>query len=122
MIPRSHHLGLLPHGKSQASGNLLSVNQEIDTSLVDDSSAVNIELPPGSASLHDGMTIHGSNPNRSQRRRCGLTMRFITPEVAPVGEDGARWRPILMQGNDPHHHFPHDPIPRFAARRGSADA
>lgn len=115
VIPRSHLAGLLPHGKSQAKGNLLSVNQEIDASLVDESVAVDIELPPGSASLHHGMTIHGSNPNRSNRRRCGLTMRFITPDVAPVGEDGARWKPILIQGKDRYQNFPCDPIPEFVA-------
>ena len=94
VIPRSHLGGLLPHGKAQTKGNLLSVNQEIDLSLVDESHAVDIELPPGSASLHHGMTIHGSNPNRSTRRRCGLTMRFITPD----GRAGRRrWRPLATR-------------------------
>jgi hypothetical protein len=115
IIPRSHLAGLLPHGKAQVKGNLLSVNQEIPSDLVDETSAVDIELPAGSASLHHGMTIHGSNPNRSSRRRCGLTMRFITPEVKPVGEEGARWRPILMHGEDLFHHFPCDPIPTFVS-------
>lgn len=115
VIPRSHLGGLLPHGKAQTQGNLLSVNQEIDLSLVDESSAVDIELPPGSASLHHGMTIHGSNPNRSIRRRCGLTMRFTTPEVAPTGEpDIVEWKPILMQGEDRFGRFALDPWPAFA--------
>lgn len=118
VIPLSHRDGLLPHGKAQSQGNLLSVNQEIDLTLVDESLAVDMELPPGSASLHHGMTIHGSNPNRSNRRRCGLTMRFTMPEVSPSGEPGVvQWQPILIQGEDRHHHFAIDPWPAFADRR-----
>jgi len=102
IIPSSHRAGLLRHGKSQTRGNLLSVNQEIDSSLLVESQAVDVQLRPGSASLHDGMTIHGSNPNRSNRRRCGLTMRFTTPEVAPSGKpDVVEWKPILIQGERP---------------------
>lgn len=115
IIPRSHLGGLVPHGTADTKGNLLSVNQEIARELVDERCAVDIELPAGSASLHHGLAIHGSNPNRSSRRRCGLTMRFITPDVAPVGADGARWRPILMQGEDRFGNFPCDPPPVFAS-------
>lgn len=115
MIPGSHRGGQLPHGKSELGGNLLSVNQEISPALVDDSLAVNLDLPAGSASLHDGFTIHGSNPNRSQRRRCGLTMRFTSTDVTPSNATGTwKWNPLLMQGKDSYGNFEYRERPEFA--------
>ncbi len=38
-------------------------------------------LRPNEASLHDARLIHGSDPNRSNLRRCGYTMRFIPASV-----------------------------------------
>jgi hypothetical protein len=39
------------------------------------------QLRPNEASLHDARLIHGSDPNRSNLRRCGYTMRFIPASV-----------------------------------------
>ncbi len=38
-------------------------------------------LKAGQISLHADMLVHGSLPNRSSRRRCGLTLRYCPPEV-----------------------------------------
>lgn len=38
-------------------------------------------LRPNEASLHDARLIHGSDPNQSNLRRCGYTMRFIPASV-----------------------------------------
>ena len=38
-------------------------------------------LRPNEASLHDARLIHGSDPNTSNLRRCGYTMRFIPASV-----------------------------------------
>jgi hypothetical protein len=43
--------------------------------------AAKCELRPNEASLHDARLIHGSDPNRSNLRRCGYTMRFIPASV-----------------------------------------
>ncbi len=40
--------------------------------------AVNAVLQPGFCSIHHAKTIHGSNPNRSTQRRCGLTLRYFS--------------------------------------------
>ena len=116
VIAGSHRHGLLEHGSADQQGNLLSINQQVDASAVDTSQAVDIELRAGQASFHHGHLIHGSNPNRSDRRRCGLTIRLTTPDVAPVpgDENGAMWRPILVRGEDRYHHFPQAAIPEFA--------
>lgn len=115
VISGSHCSGLLPHGKADQAGNLLSVNQEIPAELLDLAKAVDLPLQAGMASIHDGMTVHGSNPNRSTRRRCGLTIRFTTPDVRPASHDTnfAKWKPILVRGQDRFGTFERDPPPDF---------
>ena len=44
VIPGSHTEGIVPHGKSDRGGNLLSINQEIPDEYVDKTNAVNLEL------------------------------------------------------------------------------
>jgi len=102
VIPGSHKQGLMEHGKSDRKGNLLSVNQSIDTAQVDESTAADIELKAGQMSLHDGLLIHGSNPNQSDRRRAGLTVRFTRTDVDLVGHAVAKhnWKPVLVAGED----------------------
>ena len=81
VIPGSHRHGIATHGTSQRAGNQLSINQEIPDKLVDSSSALDLELRAGQISVHDGHLFHASQPNRSHRRRCGMTVRFVRPNV-----------------------------------------
>lgn len=74
---------------------------EIKPNQFDASKAVSCLLQPNHASLHDGRLIHGSEPNLSNIRRCGYTMRFISTKVkfndAKVGE----WHQIYLgRGKD----------------------
>ena len=100
-IPGSHIGGLRDHRKSITKGNLLSINQEVKVSDTEDKEAVDLILKAGEISLHDGSIIHGSLPNRSKRRRCGLTMRYIPSHVRQVSENsvGKNWQPVLMRGD-----------------------
>ena len=113
VIPGSHRLGILEHGKSARAGNLLSINQEVPEGLIDELRAVTLPLRAGQMSLHDGMLRHGSHPNRSTRRRCGLAVRFTTPDVRQVAPNSLRgyYRPILVRGVDRHGHFPAVEVP-----------
>ena len=113
VIPGSHRLGLLEHSKSDRAGNLLSINQEVPDALFDERRAVSMPLWAGQASLHDGMLLHGSHPNRSSRRRCGLAVRFTTPDVRQVSPNSVRgyYRPVLVRGIDRHGHFPPVEVP-----------
>jgi len=113
VIPGSHRLGILEHGKSGRAGNLLSINQEVPDGLVDEARAVSMPLRAGQMSLHDGMLLHGSHPNRSTRRRCGLAVRFTTPDVRQVAPNSLRgyYRPVLVRGADRHGHFPAVEVP-----------
>jgi hypothetical protein len=108
VIPGSHREGILEHGKSDRPGNLLSINQEVRDGLVDEARAVSMPLRAGQMSLHDGMLLHGSHPNRSTRRRCGLAVRFTTPDVRQVSPNSLRgyYRPALVRGVDRYKHFP----------------
>ncbi len=115
VIPGTHKGGLLPHGQSGKAANMLGADQEIDQSLIDESKAVDLELKAGQASLHDGITVHGSNPNRSQRRRCGMTVRFTRPDVKPVPGVFID-KPILLAGEDRYGHFQYTPRPDFCNR------
>jgi len=57
-------------------------------------------LKAGQISLHADMLVHGSLPNRSERRRCGLTLRYCPPEVRVTDDAWARGvEAILCRGN-----------------------
>ena len=57
--------------------NVLKSEIDVDPSLIDVSKAVDIELKAGDVSVHHPNIVHGSEPNRSPNRRCGLTIRYI---------------------------------------------
>lgn len=103
VIPGTHHT-IRDHGVADEEGNLLRSNQEIALTPGEEALAVDLELKAGQASLHHGLLIHGSRPNLSQRRRCGLTLRYVPAGVRQVADSntGRRWRPVLVRGSDPH--------------------
>jgi len=106
-IPGSHLQGIQEHGKAVTAGNLLSINQEVSVTLADEARAVDMPLKAGEISIHDGTVVHGSLPNRSTRRRCGLTLRYIPPWVkqSALNSHGKEWKTILVRGVDKEHNF-----------------
>ena len=60
---------------------------------------VSVELKAGQISLHTDMLLHGSQPNPSNRRRCGLTIRYFPPDVRGTEPDSAP--AIIARGVDP---------------------
>jgi phytanoyl-CoA hydroxylase len=61
----------------------------IDPELVDESDAIDVVLRPGDVSVHHPNIIHGSKSNNSDKRRCGLIIRYIpttTRILVPEGE------------------------------------
>jgi hypothetical protein len=69
---------------------------------VNDRDAVDVLLRAGEMSLHDAHILHGSAPNRSQEKRVGFVVRFVTPETRPLT---GRPPVILARGSDPLNHF-----------------
>jgi hypothetical protein len=101
VVAGSHTRPILPHKETWAKDNLLSRGQEIQVE-VREEDATDVVLQAGEMSLHHVNIIHGSNPNRSAGRRVGFAVRFITPEVAQIGE---RVTAVLARGRDDYHHF-----------------
>jgi len=75
VIPGTHRTALQPLQRRTDVPNVLSSG--MDPSLVDESKAVDVVLAAGDVSVHHPALIHGSNANRSSKRRCGLTIRYI---------------------------------------------
>ncbi|XP_029297470.1 uncharacterized protein LOC115014617 [Cottoperca gobio] len=84
VIPGSHCAGLLPHRQATCPGNMLSVNQEIPKELVQADEAVLCPLLAGQMSIHDGFLVHASEPNTSQKRRCGCVIRYVPTCAYPI--------------------------------------
>jgi non-heme Fe2+,alpha-ketoglutarate-dependent halogenase len=107
-LPGTHRNGLREHGKASVAGNLLSINQEVPVTQEELNSVVNLELRAGEISLHDGWLIHGSLPNLSQRRRCGLTLRYVPANVrqTDLNSTGKTWRAVLVRGEDREGNWP----------------
>lgn len=108
VVPGSHRAGVLAHGKADRANNLLASNQAIEPGELALDTVRPLTLRAGQMSVHHGALAHASQPNRSARRRCGLTVRFITPEVRqvrPSNNEMAWWQPVLVRGRDTHGHF-----------------
>ncbi|XP_034037511.1 probable alpha-ketoglutarate-dependent hypophosphite dioxygenase [Thalassophryne amazonica] len=84
VIPGSHHSGMLPHRQATRPGNLLSVNQEIPEDLVNTEKTVLCPLLAEQMSIHDGLLVHASDANTSQRRRCGFVIRYVPTSAYPI--------------------------------------
>ena len=79
-LPRSHLVGHVPWKETTRDAVL---NQEIqDISVFDPPFSNNLKA--GEFSLHSSLTVHGSRKNDSNRRRCGLTIRYAPPDVIPL--------------------------------------
>ena len=115
VIPGRYQHQILEHGRSDQSGNLLSVNQEVTVTPDDEAAAIDCVLAAGEISLHEGTVVHGSLPNRSQRRRCGVAVRYVPAHVRPLGAGPLgtdwKWRPILVRGTYQQGHFDLVPAP-----------
>jgi non-haem Fe2+, alpha-ketoglutarate-dependent halogenase len=61
------------------------------------------QLKAGEASIHSDLLLHSSEANNSKRRRCGLTLRYCTPDVR--GTLGWNNEGILISGHDPEGHW-----------------
>lgn len=101
VIPRTHNTGkkgFSDYDPTDTTKNIFPT--EVTRSQRDESKAVAIELEPNHASLHDARIIHGSEPNLSQLRRCGYTMRFMSSKTKLSAEAGAYHRIYLARGRD----------------------
>ncbi|MGB0504599.1 MAG: phytanoyl-CoA dioxygenase family protein [Pikeienuella sp.] len=92
----------------------IALSKAVDQAEYDDSSAIDVELKAGEMSLHDVYLIHGSNANRSDRRRAGIVLRYMPTtslfdrhkyppsKDSNIGINFAERPMILMRGVDRH--------------------
>jgi hypothetical protein len=76
VIPGSHRERTLWGHERQDRSDIV-LNQSVADERFDESTAEDVELQAGQMSLHDVYLAHGSNPNRSTRRRAGLAIRYM---------------------------------------------
>lgn len=78
-IPGSHHYGHLTYKMSEDSeSNVLDQTVENAEGI---GKPVYDELKAGECSIHSDLLLHGSEANPSDRRRCGLTLRYCSADV-----------------------------------------
>lgn len=83
VVPGSHRLDLKGVRESREVANVLQSQMPLD--FVDADRAVDCALPAGGVSVHHPNIVHGSEPNLSERRRCGLTIRYIPTTTRILG-------------------------------------
>lgn len=106
-LPGSHRAGLVDHDDTFETDNLLTRGQNVRWE-IDESETRLGELRAGEMSVHHGLTMHASEPNRSAHRRVGLVVRFATPAMRPVVVE--RDYAQLVCGEDAFCHY--TPVPR----------
>ena len=94
-IEGSHLLGHLAYGERTA--NTVITQEVVNATKL--GRIFDVVLKAGQVALHSDLTVHGSAVNRSNRRRCGLTMRYTPTYVRPVKE-GWNQPIILCRGVD----------------------
>ncbi|SFS21339.1 phytanoyl-CoA dioxygenase family protein [Yoonia litorea] len=77
-IPGTHDKGALPVAETDGAANVFHKGTANAEAL---GTPFTNTLRAGQVSLHADMLVHGSQANRSDRRRCGLTLRYCPPSV-----------------------------------------
>ena len=106
-IPRSHHFGHLTYRLTE-EGEDAVLNQQVENA-EEFGRPVDVELKAGEVSMHSDLLLHGSEANRSNRRRCGLTLRYCAGDVRA----GLDWnlKGVIVSGTDPSGHWANPPRP-----------
>ena len=103
-LPKTHRNGQLPIKDVGVDSVLGHETDNIDET----QKAFSNNLKAGQISLHADMLVHGSRPNNSNRRRCGLTIRYCPTDVRMVHEKWASGvEPILCRGVDVDGYWQH---------------
>lgn len=109
-VAGSHHVGHLTYRPSDSSEHNV-LNQTIDNA-EQYGEVVLDELKAGQVSIHSDLLLHGSEANTSDRRRCGLTLRYCAAEVrAGLGWNG---KGVYVRGSDNSGHWSNNARPMNA--------
>jgi len=109
-VAGSHRLGHLTYRMSENDeGSVLNQTVEGAEAFGD---VIYDELKAGEISLHSDLLLHGSLANQSDRRRCGLTLRYASTDVGSDPKFGWQREGVLVGGSDPNSHWTDLPRPQ----------
>jgi len=106
ILPGSHWLGHLTYTLTENDPTNV-LNQTVAVEQLNP--PVDNQLKAGEISIHSDLLVHGSEANTSQRRRCGLTLRYCPAEVR--AELGWNAKGVVVSGRDPSGHWANPPRP-----------
>jgi ectoine hydroxylase-related dioxygenase (phytanoyl-CoA dioxygenase family) len=106
-IPGSHHYGHLTYQMTEDSEDAV-LNQKVENA-EEFGKPVDVELKAGEISMHSDLLLHSSLANDSDRRRCGLTLRYCCADVR--AEMGWNAKGVIVSGEDPTGHWANPPRP-----------
>lgn len=106
-VAGSHHSGHMTFRPSDPKEHNV-LNQTIENveqygHFVDDC------LKAGEMSMHSDLLLHGSEANESNRRRCGLTIRYAAADVRAYMDWNQKG--VWVRGSDPTGHWTNRPRP-----------
>src|SRR4051812_11753231 len=100
-LPKSHWFGHLTYTLTENDDSEV-LNQTVN-GVEQFGDPVDVELKAGEISLHSDLLVHGSEANTSNRRRCGLTLRYCPAEVR--AELGWNAKGVVVSGADASGHW-----------------
>ena len=109
VIPGTHVIGELTTTLSETNEDNVLTEKVPGSERFGD--PVYFELAAGQISLHSDLILHGSTANRSDRRRCGVAIRYCTPDVRDINDEGWNSRTIWVRGEDPAGYWANIPRP-----------
>lgn len=113
VVKGSHKKGAYEHHMNNAKH--LALDQEVSEAQFAHEDIVSLNLKAGQISLHNDGLLHGSGANHSERRRCGMTMRFSPIDVKADLSVWPHFESQLARGEDLFQHNPIAEAPRGEA-------
>ena len=113
IVKGSHKKGMFKHHVNEAKN--LALNQQVSDEQFNHNDIVSLNLKAGEISLHDDGLLHGSEANNSDRRRCGITMRYSPVDVKADLSVWPHFETQLVRGKDTFKHNPSAQIPKGEA-------
>ncbi len=106
-IPQSHLHGLIDYDETNEADTVLDLAVKNPHSYGD--GEVDVTLTAGQFSMHSDLLLHGSEANLSNRRRCGLTIRYASADVTTWYD----WhkKGIVVRGENVSSHWANPPAP-----------
>ena len=110
VLSGSHLQGNRDHEIVSNTENILLSGQEVAIDPHERDGLVHVELDAGEASIHHSKVLHGSNPNKSDRPRTGLSIQYISANVIQRNNGGVD-SASSVRGNTARSKLELEPLP-----------